>query len=214
MKKKLFFTISVLLLLLISFSATQAQSMFGLSAGYLRPKDTKNGLMFGVNLGSAVDEAVTIGLGADFFQKSYSKMSKVAEEKGPITETTTKEMLVDYSRIIVPLNLSVRVKIPASRMYDFGYFIRGSVNYHFLWSNEKNYQDNTDETRKFGGMGWQGGGGLYYKVGSRSTLFAEAFFNSCEVKRDVSTSTKSLPVSEFVDLSGVGFRIGVQLDME
>ncbi len=213
MQKKIFFSISILVLI-ISFSAAQAQSMFGLSAGYLRPKDTKNGLMFGVNVGSAIDEAVSIGLGADFFQKSYSKLSKVAEEKGPITETTTKEMLVDYSRIILPLNLSVRVKIPASRMYDFGYFIRGSVNYHFLWSNEKNYQEDTDETRKFGGLGWQGGGGVYYQVGSRSTLFAEAFYNSCEVKRDVSTSTKSLPISEFVDLSGIGFQIGVQLNME
>ncbi|MDZ7724352.1 MAG: hypothetical protein U5R06_16485 [candidate division KSB1 bacterium] len=204
----------LIILFLFLGSCVYAQGNLDIRAGYLGPKDTKNSMMFGVSFGNSFDEAVKIGIGADFYHKSYSKMSKVAIEEGKLTEIRTEQKLVDYSRTIIPINLDIRVKIPAAQVYNFGYFVRGGLSYQLLWSQEKNYEDDSKDMRRFGGLGWQAGAGVYYQIGSRSTAYAGALYNSCEVSRDMSRGEKSLPIAQYVDLSGFGFQIGVELDLQ
>ena len=105
----------------------------------------------------------------------------------------------------------VTVKIPVNRY--FGYFIEGGIGYQFLISQEKNYETDTEETRNLGGLGWQGGGGIFYRTGKKSTFTATLFYNSCEATRSYDEEVEGLPVSERVDLSGLGFRLGVLLDL-
>ncbi len=205
------FVVVLALLIMSTIAFAQNKSIFTINAGYQNPKDAKSGMLVGVEMGTAIDEAVDIGVGVDIFHKAYSEETQVAkdEQEGLTTNTTSK--LVDYARTIVPVNLDVNVKIPFSRY--MGYFISGTLSYQFLISQEKNYELNLSKTRKFGGLGWRGAGGVYYRVGRRSTLLADIFYNNCEVSRSVSKSDKGLPVTERVDLSGLGFRLGVALDM-
>ena len=190
----------------------QSGSVLAINAGYLNPKDAKGGMLVGLMLGTSVDEAVDIGVGVDFYYKTYSEESRV---QGPTQAGGTSEFItttVDYSRTIIPLNVSINVKLPTSQY--FGYNLRGSVGYQFLLSREKNYELDVDKTRKFGGIGWQAAAGLFYHVGTRSTLLADVFFNSCEVSRSLGKTTEGLPVTERVDLSGLGFRVGISLDIK
>ena len=196
-------------LLLSSTAFSQSRGIFTINAGQMNPKDTKSGMIVGAVMSRAVDDAVDIGLGIDVFHNAYSDESKVAEETATGLKTSQTATLVDYTRTVIPINVVLNVKIPMGRY--FGYFIRGSMGYSFLISKEKNYELETSETRKYGGLGWRGGGGMYYQVGRRSTLFGEAFFNSNEVSRDVGDKDIGLPVTEHVDLSGLGFRLGVSL---
>jgi len=186
-------------------------SVLTLSAGYMNPKDTKAGLIAGAGMGIALDESVDLGLAFDFFHKNYteeSQVSKVDQEGMSSSLYVTK---VEYTRTILPIMLTVNVKIPTSRY--FGYFIRGGLGYEFLFSKEKNYEENQEDSRNFSGLGWKLAGGVFYHIGSRSTLIANAFYNSCEVNRDVNESIEGLPVMERVDLSGLGFRLGVSVDI-
>ncbi len=206
---------SVLFVAIAGLFATSAFAYTGnvlsLHAGYYNPKDTKGGMEFGVKLGKAVDEAVDIGLGLDVFHKSYSETSVVAQEYQnglPINKTTTA---IEYSRTLLPLSLSVDVKLPAGRY--FGYFISGGLNYSFLFSNEKNYELETEENRNFHGLGWQAAAGLYYFVGSRSTVVANIFYNGSKVSRGTDEKVAGLPVTERVNMSGLGVRLGIKMDI-
>jgi hypothetical protein len=199
-------------LLTIGPAFSQGGNIISVEAGYLNPKDTKSGLLAGIMLGRAIDEAVNIGIGVDFFQKNYTEESQVAQNSQKGLSSTTYNTEVEYTRTIIPLNVVMDVKIPASRY--FGYFIRGGLNYEFLISKEKNYKLDTEQSENFSGLGWLGSGGFYYHVGSRSTLIVSATYNSCEVRRDIEESNEGLPVTERVDLSGLGFKLGVSIDMK
>ncbi|NOY59477.1 MAG: hypothetical protein GXO75_11205 [Calditrichaeota bacterium] len=209
--RKLFVVSTLLIIMSTSMVFAQSKSIFTINAGYQNPKDAKGGMLVGVTMGTAIDEAVDIGVGVDVFHKAYSEETQVAKNEQEGLTTNTASTLVDYARTIVPVNLVLNVKIPFSRY--MGYFIRGTLSYQFLISQEKNYELNLSKTRKFGGLGWRGAAGVYYRVGRRSTLLADVFYNNCEVSRSISKSDKGLPVTERVDLSGLGFRLGVALDM-
>ncbi len=210
MKCRFFFICSVALTLL-AVTAQAQRGMIGIHAGYMNPKDTKSGLVIGGNWGTSIDESVAIGVGFDVFHTSYTEETAVASEtiNGMTTKTYMTEM--EYARTILPLMAEIDVKIPMGRY--MGYLIRGGLGYSFLWSKEKNYEKNTNETRNYNGFTWQAAAGLYYDIGSRSTFTADLFYNNCEVSRDVKKSTEGLPVSERVDLSGLGIRVGVLLNL-
>ncbi len=214
--RNIIFSIFFLFVLGISdiLMAQAGRSAIDVHAGYLDPRDTEAGMLVGAALTSSFDEAVDVGFGFDFFQKAYTKEEQVASALNGDTQSTTYSTLVDYKRTIVPLYLSLKIKIPTIRSRSFGYFARASLSYQFLFSDEKNYEANKSESRKYQGLGWQAGGGIFYRVGSRSTLLAEALYNSCSVGRDVTKQSDQLPLTERVNLSGLGFRLGVELDIK
>jgi hypothetical protein len=185
--------------------------MVGIHAGYLNPKDVKSGLSVGGTWGTSVDESVDIGIGFDVYHKSYQEETQVAKETRDDIKSETVATELEYSRTVLPIMAEINVKVPMGRY--MGYFLRGNIGYSFLWSKEKNYQEKTNETRSFSGFGWQAAAGIYYEIGSRSTLTADLFYNRNEVSRDVENSTAGLPISERVDLSGLGLRLGVLLDL-
>ena len=194
------------------------ESRLDIHAGFLDPKDVEQGMLFGAAFVSTFDNAVDLGFGLDFFQKSYSEEVEVSTGQIGETQTTTVATRLDYKRAVLPLYASLKVKIPGliSRRNDgiiFGYLVRASLSYQFLFSEEKNYELDKSENRKYRGWGWQGGAGIFYRVGSRSTLIAEAIYNNCTVNRNVTKESDALPQTERVDLSGLGIRLGVELDI-
>lgn len=211
MKTRTVLLTSIAAILVLATGTFAQGSIFSISAGYLHTKDTKGGMFAGASIGTAIDEAVDIGIGFDLFHKTYSDETQVAKEDqvGMTSETYVTE--VEYTRTILPLMVILNIKIPVSRY--FGYFIRGGLGYEFLFSKERNFKENITQTRKFGNIGWQGAGGFYYQVGRRSTLLFNVMYNSCEVRRDIEKSNKGLPVSQRVDISGLGFRLGVLIDV-
>ncbi|MBN1561284.1 hypothetical protein JW998_13610 [candidate division KSB1 bacterium] len=230
MKKRAMIIVITLLAVLFTASFVMAQNrnvygeslvkknMIDVHAGYLDPRDVEQGMLFGAALISTFDEAVDIGFGLDIFQKSYSEQVEIATGQIGETQTTTIVTRLDYKRTVLPLYASLKVKLPGlvSRRNDkviFGYFARASLSYQFLFSDEKNYELNKSENRKYRGFGWQGGAGLFYSVGARSTLIGEVIYNNCAVNRNITKDTDELPKTERVDLSGVGFRLGVELDI-
>jgi hypothetical protein len=195
-----------------------SRGLVGIHAGYLNPKDAKSGMLVGGTWGTSIDESVDIGIGFDIFHKSYREETEVATDTRDDFESNTFATELEYARTILPVMLEINVRVPLGRY--MGYMFRGNLGYtwlhskeKFYGSSEKQYKDAANETRNFGGFGWQLGAGIYYAIGSRSTLAGDVFYNSCEVSRDVKGTTAGLPLSERVDLSGMGVRLGVLLDL-
>jgi hypothetical protein len=196
----------------------QPRSALAIMAGYMNPKDTEGGMMLGASYGLSVDEAVNLGMGIDLFHKTYDQKAEVASIDEPGLTSQIDTLQIEYSRTIIPLMLVVDIKMPAKRLFPerqlyFGYFVHAGLGYEFLISKEKNYDPeiNTEQSRSFGGLGWRVGGGVFYDVGSRSTLSAAVIYNNSEVSRGIKESNKGLPISERVNLSGLGFRVGLHM---
>lgn len=201
-------------------SNSEQNGRLDVHAGYLAPKDTDTGMLFGAAYSSPFDEAIDLGFGLDIFQKTYANEVEVSDPNSEPGDPKLVLTKIDYKTTAIPLYVSMRVKIPGlgiiskqSNKTIFGYFVRASLSYQFIISDINNYEKEISEKRNFKGWGWQGGAGMYYRVGSRSTLVAEAIYNNCITNSKVSKEVDGLPEKKRIDLSGVGLRVGVELEL-
>ena len=200
----------VLLLTAAPQAFAQANSTTKVKAGYFTPKGSKAGFIFGGSYAWVVDEAVDIGIAVDFFRKNFTDETELAKtvDANKVTETEIVKN-ADFTTTILPVYGVINVKFPAGRYLD--YVISGGLGYEWLWSKIQTY-DGTDynETKAYGGFKWLLSGGIVYQVGSRSSFLAEVFYDGTKVSRE-KKAEQGAPVRYEVDLSGIGFRVGVRM---
>jgi len=202
-----------IVLLISSFTSLYAQryatrqGITNVKVGYFGPKDAKGGFIIGGMLGSSIDESVDAGISIDLFRGGNKKEVETGSEKVPGGfEETASYLDSESSTTLVPVTGVVTIKIPAS--YDLYYTVGGGVGYEFLWTDEQDF-DNTgkklaSESRFYHGFHWMVTGGILYKLGSRSSLILEAFYDGAELSREKNN------ISYKVNPSGFGIRTGVR----
>ena len=201
-----------LIILLISVSSvfSQGVKILEIRGGYLDPKGTESGLILGTSFGFFFDERVDITLGVDYFHKTYRKETVVADTgyiSGVEESTVMREL--EYNTTILPITASANVRLPFHR---FTYWYAGvGLSYQFLFNTEHNLRQDIQEKRNYKGFGWIVRAGIEYNVGSRSSVFAELFYNNCKAKGN-EEKIEGLPVWDEVDISGLGFRGGIRLE--
>ena len=212
--KKLFVILVVIGLIFVLSDApqafAQAYSATTLKAGYFNPKGAKAGFIFSGNYSWIVDESVDIGIGVDFFRKNYTDETKLAETvyDNKVTEYKIVKN-ADFTTTIFPIYGIINVKFPAGAYLD--YIVSGSLGYEWLWSNIKTYgETEIDDSKSYKGLKWLLSGGIAYRIGSRSSFIAEVFYDGTKVSRE-KKAEKGAPVRYEVDLSGLGFRVGVRM---
>ena len=209
--KKNFIVISTLFILIPIFCSTaiyaQRTGVSYIKVGYFNPKDVKGGLIFGGMLGSAIDQAVDVGIGLDIFRGSNKSEKKV--DPGSSTGGLSEEGWIpdaESSVTIIPATLLVNVKFPAS--HQLSYTGGGGIGYGFLWAKEKKYDDagevTDSKTKYYHGFRWMLTAGILYKLGSRSSLILEAFYDGSKLSR------KEDNITYKVNPSGLGIRVGLR----
>jgi len=198
----------------VFFSGTSVYARSGraysIRASYFSPSDARAGFAFGGSVGTMIDEAVEIGVGADIFYRNYRKDTQVADADYPSgTSVTTYEREVQYDTVIFPVMLELKAKFPA--LWKGTVFAHGGVGYEVLWNREQNFATKVKDTRWYGGFTWLLGAGLSFDLGESSAFFVEGYYNNAKVRRNLKDAIKDLPVFEEVDLSGLGARIGFSL---
>jgi hypothetical protein len=209
MKKTIGMTI-LLCLAASGLSLGQGRRVLEIQAGYLDPKGTAAGFIFGGNYGISFEDRVDLTLGVSFFHKTYRRDTAVADTdyvSGVHENTVTREL--EYSTSLLPLSANVVVHIPSFHPSVLWY-AGGSLSYQFLFNTENNYEDGIKEKRNYSGFGWMARAGLEYMIGYHTSVTLEAFYNGCKVQGD-KEKTEGLPVWGEVDVSGLGFRAGVRL---
>jgi hypothetical protein len=81
-----------------------------------------------------------------------------------------------------------------------------------LFDKYSNYRTGEKDSPKFSGFGWMARAGIEYKLGSRSSIIGEGFYNSCKAKGD-RKKISGMPSWQEVDLSGFGFKVGVRVEL-
>ena len=74
----------VLVLGIVGFVQAQGVRVLELRGGYLNPKGTNAGLIFGGSYGVSIDERVDLSLGFSVFHKGYQKETAVVEKGVPV----------------------------------------------------------------------------------------------------------------------------------
>ncbi len=199
----------ILFLCLKGMVRAQGVNILELHAGYFNPRGAESGLILGGCYGYSFDEMIDMSLGISYFHRGYTKQSKIATEVDNGIVINTVEKRLEYSTTLLPISLNLNVHLPSYSMLSW--FFGGSVSYQFLFNTENNYEEQIKEKRKYRALGWILRGGAELMMGSRSSLFLEAFYNICKAKRN-EEKVAGLPVWEEVNVSGLGLRAGVRLE--
>jgi hypothetical protein len=207
--------ISVLLMFAgwIGTSAAQEMRFLEVQGGVFNPKGARRaGLIFGGNYGISVDERVDIGLGLSVYHKGYTEKTTVDTFETTPEGSTGHQILtpLEYSTTIIPLTASITVHIPFQP--PLGYYVGGSLAYELLFDKYTNYERKEKDNARFGGFGWMARAGAELKIGTRSSVTLEAFYNGCTVKGD-RKKISGIPSWKEVDLSGIGFRGGIRVEL-
>ncbi len=180
--------------------------------GTFNPKDAKSGFIFGFNHGMVIDERVDVGFSADLFRKTYKKDVQIASQEYAqgINEKTYQREL-EFTTMVIPLMATIDLKIPISDYRPAPYlYLHGGLGWEMMFNSEKNYVDNTKESRFYNGFGYMIGAGMLYELGSSSAIIAELGYNGCRVSRD-QKKVQGLPVWDEVNVSGLMLRLGIRL---
>ncbi len=213
MQKQLKLTVLLIVVILGSVALTahaQAKPFTQFRFGTLNPKDAQSGLILGVRSGRDFDNMVTVGFSADLFWKTYTEESEIADSvtSGGVTVTTVSRD-VEYKTLLLPLMFTADIKIPLENSPIRPYF-GGGIGYQLLFNKEENFEDDVSDSRLYGGFGWMFELGAEYAMSPHTAFYFEGFYNGCKVKRN-SDSATGLPTWEEVDVSGLGFRVGLSL---
>jgi opacity protein-like surface antigen len=208
--------LAILILALLVMSAEvvpafgQAKPFTQIRFGTLNPKDAKSGVILGVRTGRDFDNMVLVGFSADLFWKSYTEESTIADSVTPGGVIySTVQTSVDYKTLILPLMFTADVRIPVENA-PIKPYIGGGIGYQLLFNKEDNFDLGISDSRFYHGFGYQLQVGAEYRMSPNAGFYLEAFYNGCKAKRS-SSSTTGLPTFEEVDISGIGFRVGVTL---
>jgi hypothetical protein len=209
MRTRWFFVLAAISLLAAQNSPAQLH-ISGIRLGYIDPKDSKAGLMLGMDLTGKVDESVELGAAVNVFRRNYQKFTTVAQSvsAGGLVETTVQKDL-EFTTFFLPIMGQAIIHFSED---DFHWFANGGLGYEMLWNNENNFVDGKKERRFYSGLAWMAGGGFQYRIGSRSAMIAEVFYHDAKVKRN-ETKKQGLPVWSQVNLSGLGFRGGLRFGL-
>jgi hypothetical protein len=175
----------------------------------LNPSNAKTGFLGGITVGRAVDENVGIGLALDFYRKSYTKDTEISLKETGGTKPTT--MITDYeeSATLLPLFLQVQYQGAVAPMLNIR--VTAGLGYELLWSSYTNYYSKEEDTKFYSGFGWHIDLGAVYPLSRKSDVFAEILYHGGKPSTDEGKTEEGAPIHTEVDMSGLGFRIGIRL---
>ncbi len=196
----------------VGMASAQSVKFLEIQGGKFNPKGArKPGLIFGLNYGIVVDERVDLGLGISVFHKGYTQKTYVdTSQTSAGSEVQQVLKPLEYSTTIVPLTANVTIHVPYGR--PLGFYFGGSLAYEWLFDRYTNYEDKKEDKARFSGWGWMARAGAELFIGSRSALTGELFYNSSKVKGE-RKKIAGIPSWKEVDLSGLGFRLGLRVEL-
>jgi len=174
--------------------------------GFFDPSgDVSNGMLFGVRLGTSIDDRVQLGVSADWTHRSDRQSQVIGT--APIPGGGTVERRIDLARTssdLFPLLVFLQVSPGGSAGPYFG--VAGGYEALFISAEDFNTGSNYDAT--YDGWGWQAYGGFAIPLAARSRFNIEGFINNGELDRQVDDATSGLTFREIVNVEGGGLRAG------
>ena len=169
--------------------------------------DVSNGALFGLRVGTNVDERVQVGGQLDWSHRGDRQTAVVGSGALPGGGSVERRReLSSVSSDLVPLMAFVQVSPTGTRQ---GPYIGLAGGYQALFVSAQDFSTGEDFSATYDGWGWQFYGGYAFPLSGVTRLTVEAFTNSAELDRKVDDPLTGVTYREIVDGGGSGLRGGV-----
>ena len=179
--------------------------------GILDPRATREGFLFGLNVGRSIDESLSWGIEIDYFQRTFRQEEAVRVEDQGQAQVVIKQRELEFTTRILPIIAKINWERQLGRRGPFYLRASGGLGWELAWNSERNFVEQVNQTRFFNGFGWQVSGGLGIAISSSGNFFVDIFYNGSRVRRNQQTSSLGLPTWEELDVSGLGLKAGVSI---
>lgn len=196
--------------LIFTAGANGQVSVTNLQVGMLNPKAVDSGLLLKAGLGKEFDEMVELGISLDFYIKSKTDKEYIGGGEG--TSGAQIDTVVENfktSSYMFPVTANITIKVPVE--FPVFPYVDAGLGYVLLWNSYDNYFTGEGDTKFYGGMCWRIAAGGFYPLGSKSALTAELFYFGGKPSHSEGESERGLPTRTEVNMSGLGFRLGIKL---
>jgi len=202
-------------MMMLAMPALAAQQVIGIQLGFHNPKATDTGFIIGGTIGLEIDERFDIGVGLDFYRKSYEENTTIADEDDEGNLIHKEVTDVKSSVFMLPLMIHARYKIPLGSAVEIPLmpYVQGGLGYIMSWYGYENYETQVDENKYFGGFGFRVAFGAMYQMGSSSQFSFELYYMSASLTHEEDDEEIGRPVRSELDMSGLGVRLGLHFSM-
>ena len=169
--------------------------------------DVSNGAMFGMRVGSSVDDKVQVGMQLDWSHRSDRQTEVIGN--GPLPGGGSVERRRELSSVSsdqLPLMAFVQVAPTGTHQ---GPYVGLAGGYQALFVSAQDFATGQDFNATYDGWGWQFYGGYAFPLSSVTRLTIEAYTNSAQLDRKVDDPISGITYREIVDGGGAGVRGGV-----
>jgi hypothetical protein len=180
-----------------------------LKLGKLSPNDTGSGALVGLSMGKRIDNRLWWGFEGNFFKSSFTKTTTVPDTVQGGTVVSTKRVELDFTTTVLSLFLNLSYELRLNR--TFYYRASAGGGWEFIWNKEKNFIDNVSRTRTFNTPGLQLTTGIGIGISNRSLIFGDLIYNIATARSGTTPSEGGLPTFQEIDVSGFGFRFGINI---
>lgn len=179
--------------------------------GGINPNDASYGNVFGASTGRKIDDRLYYGIGLDYYKSNYRRETTIAEfDSGGIRFRETELELEFTTRILTTMG-QLFYELKLGQNTPFYFRSSAGVGLNFIWNEENNFLQDIDRTRFFWGIGWQLSAGLGIKISRSGLVFADVYYNDATASRTRERNQQGLPVSQTIDVSGFGIKVGVNI---
>jgi hypothetical protein len=190
------------------------QNFVNLKFGAYDPQgNPRGGGFFGLTTGVEFDHRVAVGFGLDVYRRTFTDETLIAEvvdQNGNLITTVARRL--DTSSTLVPLSVNLALRLPGSRTLTP--YVGGGLAYEVFVNHVEDFEIGVNETAVYAGPGWQVFGGLLVPVTKSTRFLGELWYNDSIVRRNIDRYVQGLPVSERIDVGGLGARAGIEFNFD
>ena len=208
------FTLFLLLGALLFNCASPLQGSRGsaveFKVGQLDPNDVDPGTLVGLSFENGIDEHLYWGFEGNYFWSSFAQTTTVPDSISNNVPITTQEVEVDFSTTFLSLFLHFTYEY---RVGTTNWYYRASAGggWEFIWNKERNFVEDKSRKRQFDSPAYQLTTGLGYRISRDGIFFVDLIYNDATGKSGQTTSEAGLPTFEQIDVTGFGFRAGLNI---
>jgi opacity protein-like surface antigen len=173
------------------------------------PSELKSGVVWGADYGYVIDENVSLLIGGDLYYRNIRNITKTGEIEDMGIKQEEFQELSEWTGYHIPITGKFKIKFPMQG-YRFKPYGIGGVGFgltHVSFEGTDISNENQKDSLTYTGFVWQLGGGILYRIGSKSNLIIEIIYNRANFEKENENYFTTL------DSSGLMLRAGINVLM-
>lgn len=178
--------------------------------GLLGPKDAATGFFGGLTFGRSIDQNLGIALELDVYKKSYDKEEKIDTTGLNIPHVQTNDIMQTFKQNAWLFPIFFQFQYLGELTPVLHLKVTAGLGYEFLYTSYNDFVNKREDSFFFHGFAWHVDAGASYPLSRASDFFGEILYHGGSPSKN-KKDHNGFPVRTEVNMSGLGFRIGLRV---